>query len=135
MRAGTAIYLIGGVAAVLGVLWWLFPQPSTPATVGMGRLEARYRTELPELFASAGLRDDLAKCNYSAKSLALVCTVPASSEPGLRSALGRSGWAPSQTQGQTFLFTKDRDMASFQCFRQPESCEFRLTYSMRANGA
>jgi hypothetical protein len=136
MRAGTVIYLIGGIAAVLGVLWWVFPQPSAPASVGLGRLEARYRTELPELFAAAGLRDDPAKCNYSAKSLTLACTVPMSSESGLRSVLGKSGWAPSQTQSQTFLFTKGRDIASFQCFRQSDShCEFRLTYSMRANGA
>ena len=135
LRTGTLVYLIGGIALVLGVLWWALPGPETSINPAMGKLEARYRSEFQALLAVVGLREELTNCTYFPKSLTLACEIPSSLEEQLRSALSAGGWQ-SQPTRLMFAFTKERDIASLECHSETRApCEFRLTYRLSASGA
>lgn len=71
-------HLVGGVAAVLALLWWLFPGP--PANpLPMGRLEQAYREEITALFGEQAASE----CQYWAKHIYITCGTVAVSTPQL----------------------------------------------------
>ncbi len=62
------IYLGGGIAAVLALLWWLFPGPPVNP-LPMGRLEQAYREEITALFGQQAASG----CQYWAKHMYITC--------------------------------------------------------------
>jgi hypothetical protein len=58
------LYLVGGVAIVFAILWWLVPgSPAAPAA--MGRLEQTYREEISVLFGEKAATG----CQYWPKNI------------------------------------------------------------------
>ena len=62
------IFLGGGIASVLALLWWLSPGPPA-APLPMGRLEQAYREEVTALFG----QQTAGACQYWAKHMYITC--------------------------------------------------------------
>ena len=122
-------YLLGGIALVLVVLYWLFPRPGLEHEPVAGWLEARYRAESSKLFSAAGISPST-KCEYVGKMLVLVCRVPLAAQSSLDSALRQAGWSFTAGESGAAQFVKERSLAIVRCPapRRDSECEFTLNY-------
>ncbi len=90
------IYLAGGIAGVLALLWWLSPGPPAKPSA-MGRLEQAYREEIAALFGQQAASG----CQYWAKHLYITCGAVAVDQAQLR----ERGWQmeSSSEKGASYL--------------------------------
>jgi hypothetical protein len=102
------LYLVGGIALVLLVLWLLAP-PLPSAEPAVGRLEQAYREELASLFGSSVER----QCKYWPKHLYIACE----SVPLDMSVVAKRGWLPEGSDGPRFM--RDQWRLKFICSPQP----------------
>jgi hypothetical protein len=123
LRSAAVVFLFGGIAAVLALLWQLSP-PLKPEP-RMGALESRYRDEVMRAFAAADL--SAPTCHYYAKQLLLACTTPTYTEAKLLHVLGREGWIGSDGGAR---LQGSQDAASFGCRTKesPSACELRIWF-------
>ena len=100
------LYVVGGVAIVLAILWWLVPgSPATP--VPMGRLEQAYREEISLLFGETTATG----CQYWSKHLYITCgTVDVNA-----SLLHDRGWKPGTSSGEVKWYVRDQWKLKIRC--------------------
>jgi hypothetical protein len=115
---GFKIYVVGGVALVLAVLWWLAPGDELKP-MPMGRQEQAYREEVDSLFGA----EAASACEYWSKHLYITCGTVQVNE----SLLTKRGWQPSSQSGGFRWYTKERWRMKLQCAQQsPEACTLEI---------
>jgi hypothetical protein len=100
------LYLVGGVAIVLAILWWLVPG-SPAAPTAMGRLEQTYREEISVLFGETAATG----CHYWPKHLYISCgTVDVNA-----SLLHDRGWKSGTSSGDVKWYVRDQWKLKLRC--------------------
>ena len=123
-RSFMLLYVLGGIAAVLMLLWQLAPPIKNGP--GTGALESRYREEVARLFAQDVFPS--ATCNYHPKLLMLACTVPTDMEPKLMRLLLQEGW--TEVEGR-LQHRNLQDAGTFECRTRTSPSHCKLTLQFR----
>ena len=132
MRSLMLVYLVGGIAVVLAILWWTYPGTTQIAEPRIGRLEARYRHDASALLQASGVTSGAKNCQYLSKAMALECEVDPNVIVTLRNSLQAAGWSPALSAANEYTFTKAKDLAAVRCTeRKSESlCYFSLKFNL-----
>ena len=115
---GIKAYLLGGVALVLGVLWWLWPGEELKP-MPMGRQEQGYREEIAALFGAQAAFT----CEYWSKHLYIKCGAVEVND----SVLASRGWHPKSGANKVRWYVKDRWRMKLNCLPEnAKTCELEI---------
>jgi len=115
------VYLAGGIAAVLALLWWLSPTP-TAEPLPMGRLEHAYREEVAALFGQR----TASGCQYWAKHLYITCGTVNVSPPQLR----ERGWQVESSSETEASYLRGQWRLKLRCTSvRKESCTSEIWFT------
>jgi hypothetical protein len=135
-------FLVGGIALIFTLLHSLYPDVSTQEVNAQpGRLEARYRAAIVNIFETTGAYGGVENCSYSFKRFALSCGIIGTDLKAIRLAMTNRGWlfAPKQANESSRAglhlergLSEGKDLATFDCSEEKRilDCTLRLAYKM-----
>ena len=124
------LFLVGGVAIVLYVLFQLAP-PLPIHRTQVGATEERLRDELATVWKVASI--DAPECEYVSKQFALRCAMPAEGQQQVIAAFRIRGWRTAVDTPSFSKLHRDRDVASITCEKagKPNRCELQVRFKLR----